>query len=290
MRSHRPFAGIFAFLTLAASALQSAHAQLPALDNEPWRGYFAVHAGKRFQFCIVSQGDMHLRALDRDGAVIGGVIGAMPLAVFVREILPNGTAVNRPLNPESLETSDSPTEKLEKTVFRAKAEGGVSFEVTVEQSRGIIFFGGRILDPGTIKNPLCVAFSVTFPNPYPYDLRPVDETEDEREKKKLLKAFEKKIHGDSISLKRTDGKRLKQALSATVDISSKEITGPGITEFEMEAAAFPERKFVFTAAPNSSMTLSGGAATPIYKGFSLLWAPDPAKNADGKARLAINVR
>lgn len=288
MRRQRSIAGIFVFLTLAASALQSAHAQLPSLDNEPWRGYFAVHAGKRFQFGIVSQGDMHLKAVDRDGAVMS--LSPIPLAVHVREILPNGTAVNRPLNPESLETSDSPTDKLEKTVFRAKAEGGASFEVTVEQSRGMIFLGGRILDPGTLKNPLCVAFSAAFANPYPYDLKPVDETEDEREKKKLLKAFEKKIHGDSISLKWTDGKRLKQALSETVDVSSKEITGPGIAEFEMDVAALPERKFVFTAAPNSSMTLSGGAAAPIYQGFSFLWAPDPAKNADGKARLAINVR
>jgi hypothetical protein len=229
-------------------------------------------------------------------------MGSDPIAIaaVVLETPPNGTRVVRQLIPESLETSDPITTKLEKVAFRAKVEGGASFEVTVEQTRGIIFIGGRILDPGTLKNPLRILVSVAFPSLYIADTRVLadtgekdekDEKKDEREKKKLQKAFERKIQGDRLSMKLKDGKRTKQALGDSMDAAAaKEINGPGIVEFEMECTDFPNRKILLTASPNSSMILYGPAAGPVYQGFSVQWTPDTAKDPEGKARLAINVR
>jgi hypothetical protein len=291
MKNQHAFAGVFASLVLAVSGIQTASAQLPIIYDAPWRGFFAAHAGKTFQLGIASQGDMQLKPVDRAGSPMG--FDPIVINAAVLETLPNGTSVTRGLIPESLETSDPVTTKMEKVTFRAKVEGGASFEVSVEQTRGIIFAGGRILDPGTLKNPLRVIFLASFSHFYVFHVGEHAKSDemDEREKKKLQKAFERKIQGDSLSMKLKDGKRTKQKLGDSMDAAvAKEINGPGIVEFEMECVDYPDRKILLNSSPNSSMSLFAPAAGPVYQGFTVQWTPDTAKDPEGKARLAINVR
>jgi hypothetical protein len=290
MRKYGSIARIASSLILAASAVFPAQAQLPTLEREPWLGFFAGHSSKRFQFGITSQGEIQIKLLDRSGSPIG--IRPYEIVPMIVETLPNGSPAFQDHEPESLETSDSTTEKLEKTTFRAKTKSGIPFEVTVEEARGLIMLGGRVTDPAASKNPAAFAFVVRMPDLYGNEVKNIEETENERDKKKLLKAFEKKTNGDRASWKWTDGTKMRQSLNDKIEISSKEINGPGITEFEIEALAFQEHKFQFTAAPNSSMKLVGRSpeAAALNSGFVILWTQDPAKDPKSEARLAVGVR
>jgi hypothetical protein len=290
MRNHGSIIGAFSSLVIAASAVFPAHAQLPTLEREPWLGYFAGQRSKNFQFGVTSQGEIQIRLLDRSGSPIGH--RPYEIVPIIVETLPNGTPAFRDHEPESLETTDPTTDKLEKTTFRAKTKSGIPFEVTVEESRGSFLLGGRVTDPAAAKNPLAFSFVIRMPDLYGNEVKKIEETENERDKKKLLRAFEKKTNGDRASWKWTDGTKMRQSLNDKIEISSKEINGPGITEFEIEALAFQDHKFQFTAAPNSSMKLMGRTpeATALNSGFTILWSQDSAKDPKSEARLAVSVR
>ena len=281
MRNYGSIIGAFSSLLLAASALFPAHAQLPTLESEQWRGFFAGQSNKRFQLGVSSQGGIEIKLLDRSGSPIGN--RPYEIVPIIVETLPNGTPAFRDHEPETLETTDPTTDKT---------KSGIPFEVTVEESRGIFLLGGRVTDPAVTKNPVAFSFVIRMPDLYTNEVKKIEETENEREKKKLLKAFEKKTTGDRASWKWTDGTKTRQSLNDKIEISSKEINGPGIAEFEIEAVAFEEHKFQFTAAPNSSMKLVGRSpeAAALNSGFAILWSQDPAKDPKSEARLAVSVR
>jgi hypothetical protein len=197
------------------------------------------------------------------------------------ETLPGGKTSMKDLQVDSFETTDAATEKLGKVTYRGKVTGGAAFEATIEQQRGFILIGGRVTDPGTLKNPLQFVVRVKFTSMY---------QKEKTETKKEISAFEKKTKGDEIKLKWTDGTRHKESLTNPVDATSPEINGPGISELELEAGAFEARKFVFTASPNSSITLSNSELGPLHKGFEIIWTADTAKDPEGKARFAIDVK
>lgn len=273
-------------MLLAAAGPQPAAAQLPALEQEPWRGHFAVHDGSRYQFTVSSVGEMRLIPI-----VSGKPTGnrtVIKLDPTVSEILPSGKSVTKKLIPDSLETSDAATDELVKTVFRGKVTGSASFEVTVEQKRGIILIGGRILDPGELKNPLRFSISTKIPNLYPNDRK--DSDANQRQQKKEEKELADKMRSDRLTLKSADDNRFRQNLSDKADPAAEPWRGPGIAELELDSEAYKGRKVQLTASPGTLLKVACDASSPLYQGFSIEWAPDAAKDPEDKARLAVQVR
>lgn len=263
------------------SGLPKAEAELPMLDKQPWLGNFAVFANKRFNITVSPNANIEVIPLNEKDEPVGKQL-AIIIDAGIEEILPEGKAVMKEIKAETLGSSDAPTEKLEKTTIRGKVTGDAEFELKLEQVRGVIFIGGRILNTGKLtKNPIRFAVRVHFPNAYPYE---------DDEAGKTGKAFLKKIKGDSLAVKWTDGKRVKQDFEKTVDVMSKDFNGPGIASAEVEISSYQGKRVIFTAAPNSSMTLHNPQPEPLHKGFTILWQADTAKDTEGKARLAIEVR
>lgn len=277
----------FAPLVLAVSATLPAHAQLPALGEQPWLGYFAVHSGSRQIFGIDSFGEMQLRPVHSDNP--GPLKYTVKISPRILETAPSGKTTAKKVIADSLETSDEATGNLRKTTYRGKVTGGASFEVTVEQQRDIIYVTGRLLDPGTIKNPLQMAISVKMPVLYPGDLEPFAGLS-EREKKREEKALADKLKGDRASFKWTDGKSLKLDTSEGADVTDEKLSGPGIASLELESTVFRKRKFMIDASPGTMMTARRPEAAALLKGFELQWVVDAAKDPDGKARLALQFR
>lgn len=288
------FAIILSSLALASTLLQSAFAQLPSLNDPPWLGYFAAHGGNRYNFAVTAMGEMVLIPVGTKGPV-NNKLGIEIQALILETV--SGNPSPKRLIPDTLETTDTPTDKFEKSVYRCKVSGGATIEVTMEQSRGMIFIGGRVLDPGTIKNPASIALSVKIPNLYPHEKAPAKDDDEksskaeEREASKKEKDFLKKIEKDSLTLKWADDKRKKFDLSETLDAITKEGTLTNVVELKLESAAYQGREAQITASPNSTLTIVAGSnPAPLYKGFTLQWTPDTAKDPDGKARLALVVR
>jgi hypothetical protein len=281
MNSPRWLAGVAVFLLSAAAGLVPAAAQLPSLDNPPWIGYFAVFANKHFRLGMTTQGKITLTPCGDKGEAVAKSL-AIPIEISVEETRPDGQSTVKQLKPESLESAQHATAQLEQTVIRGKVTGGASFEVGIGQNRGVISLGGRLLDRGSLKKyPLRFSIRVKFPAAYPFEQQ-VD--------KKQARAFQKKLESDHIDLTWTDGKRKKQAFDQAVDASSKELNGPGITTAEVEISAYKGHKFLFTASPDSALTLTNEQTAPLHKGFAIRWLPNAAKDPAGKARLSFQVR
>lgn len=269
-----------------------AHAQLPSLNEQPWMGYFAAFKNKRYQFGLSAQGDIKLTPMGDRGDPVSFQI-AISILAGIEETMPDGKITMRQIKIESLETKDAATDELEKVSLRGKVTGDAAFEMNLEQTRGIVFIGGRILDPGTLtKNPIRFVVRVKFPTAYPNDKKAQANIDPKDDKKadKATKAFLKKIEDDQIDLKWTDGKRVKQDMGEEVDAASKELNGPGISSAEVEIAAYKGKRLLFTAAPNSAMTLKNDKPGPLHEGFTINWLADTAKDTEGKARLAIEVK
>jgi hypothetical protein len=278
---------------ITAVGIQPISAELPMLD-QPWLGYYAVYANKSYEFKITApDGNITLIPLSEGAPVSENLL--VSINAGIEETLPDGKIVSSPIRPDTLESADPASDKLAQCVIRGKTAGDASLEITIEQSHGIVFVGSRVLDPGTLTNPIRCFVTVVFPNIYPPAAAAsteegVDERDAKRAAKKEAKAAEDRLKGDSIDLKWTDGKRQKLTFEKVVDAGSKEINGAGIAAAEVKIAAYGKRKFLFNASPNSAIKLSNAAPASLSQGFSIQWFPDPDKNKDGKARLAIEVK
>lgn len=277
------------FLTVAASILcacagtQSAMAELPSLTEKEWLGRFAVSANSKYSFEIETTGDikLHLEGSRKKKTPAYAVIKIAPR---IEEMMPDGTQAAREIIQSSLESSDPATAELRKTTIRGKVTGDTTFEITIEDRQGTIYMGGKIIQPGpAVKNPMRFTIRTTFPTLYQFETKG-DMSDEQREK------FQKKLEDDKISLKWTDGKKVKQTFESNVDGTSEKVSGPGIASAEVDCADFGGKKIMLTAATNSSFKLSNPNNEPLWNGYTLTWSADPEKDKGNKAQLAIEVR
>jgi len=266
----------------------SAKADLPSLDDRKWVGCFLALENKHYQFSVNTQGKGKIEVLGAKGTPVSSKLW-VSVEFIVQEILPDGKAVTKAIKPESLESAQTATLKPQNIVIRGKVTGDAAFEAYMTEDRGAISVGGKLVDAGGLtKNPLRFGVRVNFPNAYANEKEKA--ADPKVDAKKAAKDFEQKIGKDRLQLKWTDGKPLKQDLTASIDATSKEVNGPGIAALSLEYSSYQGNKFILLASDNSSMTLSNASAKPMNTGFVVYWAADPAKDPEGKARLTIDVK
>lgn len=267
--------------------MQPAYAQLPMLEP-PWLGYFAVANESKYRLFIPSTGEFGIHVINKAGDPIE--VYGITLQFLATETLPDGSVRDLPMKLDSLESSDPPTAKLEKTVFRGKltdqATGQPMLEVTIENSNGSILANVRIIEKGTFdKNPLLPVIRVGFPAFYASE-QDAKETWD----KKQIRDFEKVLGKDSISLKHLDGKTVKLACNEKPKLKPDEINAAGSSRVEVDIAAYQDRKIELIAGPNSFLTLANAGSAPLHGGFWLQWSGDASKDPGAKAKLAIRIK
>lgn len=256
-------------------------AQLPSLSEKDNLGYFVVARTKAFQFGVASDGKTMIKVIDDKGATISNRL-TIDVNLQVTETMPDGKKINRQIKAESLESAQAATDKPKNVVFKGMVTGDIEFEATVSEERGAILLGGRLLNAAALKNPTQFSIEVKVPNTIPE--AKTDAT------KKDTKELEDKIKGDKLQLIWTDGKKARIPSNKALEGASKDVSGPGITAAAIEFSAFKDRKIQLTASPNSSMMVSNASNQPLSEGFSLDWTADTAKDPEGKARLAIEIR
>jgi hypothetical protein len=279
---------------LAALAPHSISAELPTLSGQPWLGYYAVHANKNYEFKVAAaDGKVSLIPLGEGTPVLGNLL--VYINFGIEETLPDGKIISSPMQGNTLETSDPASDKLSKSILHGKTAGNASVEITIEQSRGIVFVGSRVLEPGAHTHPIRTTATVVFPNINPPAKPPasdeaLDERDAKRAAKKEVKDAEDKLKDDGVTVKWTDGKRHSITFEKPVNAGTTDFNGPGITAAEVKIATYGKKKFLFNASPNSVMKISNPKPASLSEGFSLQWSPNPEKNKEGKARLAIEVK
>jgi len=266
--------GLFAGL-VAIAGIAPLMAELPSLEEKPWYGYFAGIVGKKVAVGLDTDGGAVIIPIkNREWMTTQNYI---PLNYQIEEVLPNGKTAVKKIDFESLTSTSAATVKPGVILFTGKTDGDVKFEGYFEVSRGVVFVGGRILDKGTVTNPLKFTVQAIFPQAY-------------KNAKKGEKEWQKKVEDDKLEVRLADGKRAKSSGKDTFDATAGEFSGP-ISQLEMEISEFGDGKFSFTASPNSKMTITNPKISgPFYEGITVTWEADPATDPQGKARLAIDLK
>lgn len=250
------------------------------MNEQPWIGHFLGYNHKRFDFGMTSHGKMSLQPKDNRGNNISMIL-ALPIQVVIEETLPNGKITARQVQEATLTSPDPMSPDFEKATIRGQVTGGAEFELKVEQMRGVIQIGGRLVSPGTLtKNPIRFAVRTNFPSAYRHSPKEGKEG----------KEFLKRIEDDRLDVKWTDGKRKKLTFDKQVDAGSDEVNGPGISSAELEMSAYRDRKFEFAATGSSVLKLSSPEPRPLHEGYTMTWIPNSEKDPEGKDRFTIEVR
>ena len=266
---------------MAMGGISPVQAELPGLSDTEWIGYFVGFQSKKVQFGLSTKGRATLKIIGAKGVPLSQ---RMSLAVdfAVEEMRPDGTKYVHFIVPESLESSQPASKELKNVTFHGKVKGDATFEVMMDENKGVISLGGRLLTTGTVKNPLRFAINVKVPDAYPSAKKGGD--------KKLEKAFAEKTKGDRLVLTMADGKRTKVDLGKPTNVGSKDVYGVAISGAELEFGSYEGKKLEFAAGENSTISIGNPPTGPLNEGFILSWIADPAKDTDGKARLTIEVK
>jgi len=248
---------------------------LPALQKKPWEGCFVGHETRTYQFALGCDGMGQITPKNRKGASFG-VNRALALVMTLEEVLPSGKVVVKRIDPDSLETKDKATAKPETVKYRGKVSSGASFEAEMEFDGSKMFFGGRVLDPGKTKNPLRFAVKIVMRDLY-HGADPTD------------REFRRKVKDDEVRYQTLDGKRGKIEMGEVVDVA-KTVGEKGLSSMRFETDAYQGRRFEFSCVDGGAIQIEHPDGKPLTGGMMITWRSDPAKDAEGKARLEITVR
>ena len=284
MKTPRLLSALGVSLGLAAAGIVPAFAELPNLTEPPWLGRFAVFANARYQFTVDAEGgQINVTPMGDKHEPVAAQL-AIPIQIAVEELMPDGKITVRKIEAASLQSAQPATEKLTKVVITGKVGGGAAIELTIEQNHGMVLLGGRVTDPGTLKNTLRFTFSAKIPSLY------LVSGAAKALSKKDEQARQKKIAGDKVSVKGLDGKHRKASLEKRVDASSADLTGTGLASAEIDSSVYIKKKIRFIASPDSALTLKNEGGGALHEGFVIRWEADKAKDPTGKARLAVDVK
>ena len=257
-------------------------AELPTLGEKKWLGHFIGFENKKFSYGFTVQGKSFFKVVGAKDQPLSAKL-AVQVDFVVQEILPSGKTYERLILPQSLQSSQPAGNHPKNVIIRGKVKGDASFEISVDEDRGVISLGGHLIDKGTlVNNPVRFLIRVKFPNAYPYTKRDGD--------KERKEAFKEKIKNDRLWLTWTDGKRVKPATDKVLDVCSKDINGPGISGLQIEFGPYDGKKIECVASANSVIALSSRQAGPLHDGFVVNWVMDSTKDPAGQARLNISVR
>ena len=247
-------------------------AELPTLQEKPWLGHFVGYERRGFRFGINEDGRMTLEAKARDGKYL---MNDRALNLYVEVIEVSGDRnYTKKLIAGSLTTTDPAAKNPNKATFRGKVTGDAEFEATVEFDGDTILLGGRILNNGSIKNPLVFQVRARHSDVYRYS----SETKVKQDAKK-----------DRIEYVRADKKKGKLDWLEGIDLSSEEVSGPGLTSVSVEVKCYEGRKFLYAPVGEGKITLQNTkfATAAPRAGFSILWRNNAEKDPEGKGRLQL---
>lgn len=142
-------------------------ADLPAMSDKPWLGYFLGLSERKYRFGITSKGKGVFTSRNEKEIFID---------FHVVETLSTGKTIKKTIKDESLTSDQAATDDPVSTMkYRGKVTGDATFEVSITPRSNGFSLGGKILNQGKLKNPLrfeiIVRASLHRSEPEPRELR-----------------------------------------------------------------------------------------------------------------------
>ncbi|MGB6222836.1 hypothetical protein [Haloferula sp.] len=249
--------------------------ELPELFEKPWMAWYSGYEGKKMHFGVAPDGQASLIPIDeksKDRISQGNWLSIRPV---ILETMPDGRDVVKSAIEDGWEAITPESNEAEEVKYRGTVTGGAKYEVHYQVDDGEIIASGQILDKGELtENPIRFAIRVIIPNVY----RHVDEEE------KLLERAE----DDRFDFVKVDKKKAKFKGDETVEAVAKEC-GP-FRYLRAEIENYNGGRFEFDAGDIGQFEFEKPDADLIAKGFTLVWTPDPAKNAGGKGKMLLEYK
>lgn len=280
MRKPEFFRRLGIFVAVLLGYTGPVDAELPTLDGEThWLGYFVGYENRRCSLELSTKsGQLVLRPVGKSGKTAAKLVH-VTLDCVILETLPDGSTAVHQLIPETLESDQEATQEPENLTIRGKVKGDASFEFILNEDHGKFSLGGRVMDPGSMTQPLRFAVHVEIKNPYPYEPKTPD--------KQRQKTFAEKIKRDRITLMQVDGKRLRPSVADAVEAG---VNGTLISEAQLEFNSWLENRLKLEAMGESSLCVEAVEGQLCWKGLSFLWTKDAAADPEGPARLEFEMR
>lgn len=264
---------LLSVLSLASLPLHAG--ELPQITEKMWLGKYIGYEHRSFQFSIGTSGEAGLLPMGEKGKPMGhsNTIRIQPL---IEETQPDGRKVGRLAPKGGWEAVTKAGADVETVVYRGTVAGGARFEVTFDFDGAEIRGGGKVLEKGTLTNPLAFVLRISFPDVYYFE-KDAAKKNDKAEK-------------DRVDILRVDGKKLKLDLVTPLDAESPEFSGPGVVRARVDLAGYKGKRFDLEAGGNASFQFWNKSQSELVDGFSFGWSPDAAKDPDGKGRFVLKVR
>ncbi|MFC7338681.1 hypothetical protein ACFQY0_15910 [Haloferula chungangensis] len=249
--------------------------ELPELFEKPWTAWYSGYEGKKFHFGVNPDGEASLIPIDNKSKERVSQHGWISIKPVILETSSSGRdIVKKPLE-DGWEAITPESNEAEKVSFRGTVTGGAKYEVHIEIDGDEVYCSGQLLDKGELtENPIRFAVRVTVPNSYRH-------TKDEEE-------LMERVEDDRFEFVMVDKTKAKFKGEVPEDVVAKQCQA--IRWAEADISYYKGDKFEFDAGDIGSFEIENPKTNPIAQGFTLVWTPDPAKNAGGKGKLMIQYK
>lgn len=249
--------------------------ELPELFEKPWTAWYSGYEGKKFEFGVNPDGEASLIPIDNKSKERVSQHSWISIKPVILETVSSGKdVVKKPLE-DGWEAITPESNEAEKVTFRGTVTGGAKYEASFEIDGAEVYCSGHILDKGELtKNPIRFAIRVTVANSY----RHTDDEDD----------LEEKIKDDRFSFVMANKKKAKFKGKDLEDAVAEECKA--IRSVRADISYYKGDKMDFDAGDIGVFEIESPKSNPIAQGFTLVWTPDPAKNAGGKGKLMVKYK
>jgi len=249
--------------------------ELPELLEKPWTAWYTGYEGKRFHFGVDPDGNASLIPLDGKSKSRVSQHCWISIKPVILETTPDGRdVVKKPLE-DGWEALTPESNDAAKVSFRGTVTGGAKFEAHFEVDGDELYCSGYLIDKGELtKNPIRFAVQVTVPNAYRH-------TKDEED-------LQEKTKGDRFDFVMSNKKKAKFKGDEPENVVAKECEA--IRWVKADISYYKGAKMEFDAGDIGLFEIAAPKSDPIAQGFTLVWTPDAAKNANGQAKMMVEYK
>ena len=244
---------------------------LPQLNEDPWTGWYMGMQSRDFRLGVNIEGEIFVIGMkNRKDPVTRAY--QLVVSPVVEELTGNGRKVSKAVQPDGWEAVTPASNEPDKIVYRGTVTGGARFEVVIEPTKEGFIAGGRVIDAGTLNDPLRFSFRCRMPDTYKY--------------KKNEEELEKEASRDGFEFVHVDGKKVKLDGMSKVDAESPEVMGDGLKSASIEFGVI-DAEVEISNLGGGRLELWNEGERELYSGLSVNWAHDSAKDPEGKGRFEL---
>ncbi len=262
------FRKLFLCGVLSSSAFAG---DLPQLNKAPWEGWYVGLETREFRLGVNREGELVLMPFKGRNDLVPSP-QYLVVTPVIEEMPPGRRPIGKKVEASGWEPVTPAGLDPEKIVYRGTVTGGAKFEVVIEPTRDGFRAGGKLIEPGTLTNPLRFSLRCRLPDPYRY----------QKNEEKLKDDAEK----DDYLFILTDKKKVKLDGMSKVDASSEAVMGKGLSEVSVEFGPM-DAEVEMTVGEGGHFELWNNGERELYRGLSVNWIHDAAKDPEAKSRFEL---